>query len=892
MSSIRTLSLGLAVIAAICLAMIAMEARAVGLTYVEGDPEFSFNVGPLSAFASSNANDGFWGKRVDFGAGVTIWESQAVEDSPEIVQTISGLNPGQQYDVYAVYWSDNDENWPMQAGLAPNTYAATYSWAGAIGPNTIAGSVKGIPAALAQWEPAGVPPAGPVAQGIQLYTQRVTNPPTATTFGTDDPLVMLLGKAGTIAADGGGNIQVYMNDLPAPGGARRAWYDGVAYRPADTPILTPTAALNRDTGTITITNPTSAALSIKGIRIESAAGTNATGSLNGPAWTSVASGNANWTAIADPSIAIPAGTAPGATPFANNLVETGTTNISIAANGGSLNLGGVWNRSPFDNLVVHLWLADDTLAVISPDVTGAVRVITDLNGDSQIDLTDYQSLLANIHTSIAGLTRIAGLRKGDITGDGLVNYDDFSAFRTAYNLAHGAGAFELMAASVPEPGSLALALGMIALVWKLGRSRAWALCLLMTIGIVCGAGSKTAHAVNIKVDIDSTRTSGTVAAGGPLFTQAGFTSWNLTDLPIAGASTVVDGITLTLTGGTSGNNAGFAGVNQSRARYSGTAPNQTGNGGGGPQNNILSDFVYNEGAAGREIVLNMTGLPVGNYLMYSWHNDQTLAAGDATTVIVADAGGGSAQTVATGVAFGATPISYFFEVTNAGVGKQVTFRAAGSGNRSRLNGFSIETPIELTLKVYTLTGQMEIVNEQGVNLDMSYYEIRSTAGSLRPNLWTSLDDGEIGSNGDFNSNGVVDGADYVVWRKSGGSQANYDLWRSNFGQPGSSGDPIGSGWDEVPSSSTNILSELNLTSLKTFAPTNTVGLGPAFELGGVRDLAFYYSSPTDGSLRRGIVKYITSGSGSSLDGGAVPEPASFALGMFALSLAFGLRRGR
>ncbi|HJQ78705.1 MAG TPA: PEP-CTERM sorting domain-containing protein, partial [Lacipirellulaceae bacterium] len=34
--------------------------------------------------------------------------------------------------------------------------------------------------------------------------------------------------------------------------------------------------------------------------------------------------------------------------------------------------------------------------------------------------------------------------------------------------------------------------------------------------------------------------------------------------------------------------------------------------------------------------------------------------------------------------------------------------------------------------------------------------------------------------GDFNGNGIVDAADYVVWRKTDGSQAGYDLWRASF----------------------------------------------------------------------------------------------------------------
>lgn len=44
--------------------------------------------------------------------------------------------------------------------------------------------------------------------------------------------------------------------------------------------------------------------------------------------------------------------------------------------------------------------------------------------------------------------------------------------------------------------------------------------------------------------------------------------------------------------------------------------------------------------------------------------------------------------------------------------------------------------------------------------------------------------------GDFNGNGTVDAADYVVWRKGisvAPTQENYNSWRSRFGQPGGSG---------------------------------------------------------------------------------------------------------
>ena len=41
--------------------------------------------------------------------------------------------------------------------------------------------------------------------------------------------------------------------------------------------------------------------------------------------------------------------------------------------------------------------------------------------------------------------------------------------------------------------------------------------------------------------------------------------------------------------------------------------------------------------------------------------------------------------------------------------------------------------------------------------------------------------------GDYNNNGTVDAADYVVWRNGDSpddTQAGYDLWRANFGKPG------------------------------------------------------------------------------------------------------------
>jgi hypothetical protein len=41
--------------------------------------------------------------------------------------------------------------------------------------------------------------------------------------------------------------------------------------------------------------------------------------------------------------------------------------------------------------------------------------------------------------------------------------------------------------------------------------------------------------------------------------------------------------------------------------------------------------------------------------------------------------------------------------------------------------------------------------------------------------------------GDYNGDGAVDASDFVVWRNNNGSQANYNLWRANFGKTAGSG---------------------------------------------------------------------------------------------------------
>jgi hypothetical protein len=70
----------------------------------------------------------------------------------------------------------------------------------------------------------------------------------------------------------------------------------------------------------------------------------------------------------------------------------------------------------------------------------------------------------------------------------------------------------------------------------------------------------------------------------------------------------------------------------------------------------------------------------------------------------------------------------------------------------------------------------------------------------------------VGLPGDYNGDGRVDAADYVVWRKTDGTQNGYNLWRTNFGRTAGSGSSIG-GSTAVPEPSTVALLVLTLVAV-------------------------------------------------------------------------------
>jgi hypothetical protein len=67
-----------------------------------------------------------------------------------------------------------------------------------------------------------------------------------------------------------------------------------------------------------------------------------------------------------------------------------------------------------------------------------------------------------------------------------------------------------------------------------------------------------------------------------------------------------------------------------------------------------------------------------------------------------------------------------------------------------------------------------------INGEDLVFQYRLVTGELRTGFVNYIGIAP-GLAGDFNDDGKVDAADYVVWRKTDGSQAGYNAWRMNFG---------------------------------------------------------------------------------------------------------------
>jgi len=158
----------------------------------------------VSTDNAGSTSDGKWNKRY-FGNGTpaTIWETWGTEGGtlPMLATTITGLTPGDSYDVYVYFQTGDDtntsQNWDVLAGLTTGSMT-----------NYTRGHADSTDADAADFTASVV-----VAEGNRLLVQS---------------------SLGTALADASGEITVYV-DSNGGGSSTRTWYDGVGYEAVPEP---------------------------------------------------------------------------------------------------------------------------------------------------------------------------------------------------------------------------------------------------------------------------------------------------------------------------------------------------------------------------------------------------------------------------------------------------------------------------------------------------------------------------------------------------------------------------------------------------------------------------------------------------------------------------------
>jgi hypothetical protein len=105
-------------------------------------------------------------------------------------------------------------------------------------------------------------------------------------------------------------------------------------------------------------------------------------------------------------------------------------------------------------------------------------------------------------------------------------------------------------------------------------------------------------------------------------------------------------------------------------------------------------------------------------------------------------------------------------------------------NANALIGLMVATGNTITINTstfdnLTLTGGIDVsqaLNNLAAPTNVAVSGVTSTSANL---TWTNPN---VPLPGDFNLDGTVDTSDYTIWRKTGGPQADYDSWRTNFGR--------------------------------------------------------------------------------------------------------------
>ena len=783
--------------------------QAQGLTYVDADDFLSPNLTTSSGdpigdaidqfnLSTDNQNDNLWRFRGSesgnmFGAAGTVYEAWPGEDTQELVQTVSGLDASTSYDVYVVWWSATNDNWLVRAGLSSNPNANP------VYDRTGAGGTPGTLGVFANWE---VAPSDnlDIADGF----------PGIEAATVEGNRVMLVAKVGTTTPAANGDLEVFIDDAVNLAGVGRAWFDGVAYAPADTPSNFVSATIDRTTGNLSITAGNDYV--INALNIESAAG-----SLVPTNWNSI---TGNLDGAGDSSFDVDAWQIDSETANSLSESEVGPIDGAMLGPGGesTLDLGNVWTASPFEDVIVEVTLNGSGSTVpISVEFTGGSQIaLGDFDNDGDLDVDDYAVVLQGLNMDLAGMTDVESYALGDVTGDQLTNFQDIAAFRDLYDAANGDGAFNNL---IPEPGAFGmLFFGLFALSAFRSRRFRKVAAIATCVAAMSFMSTTDVQAQITYVDADE-------QPGGNTNTLPG--GW-----VVRGAG-----------GGEVGETRNFA--NEGGVLQANEAVDEIATTFSIPDAGVyqIYSFFWDDGA-----VWNIqAGLASGDLTEFTRLSpgiipvdETTQFAGSPTLVNGLNVLGQDADTFDDWVDGNRRLYAAPVGVVAAGAGEDVTVyinHDAAATQRTWYDGVGWgEAQPTLTLEVNTTTGAVAIRNDFDSPIDLSYYEISSESESLSRTGWNSLDDQNFDA---------VDGPD-----------------------PGSvAGDSLLEGWDEAGSPTDNaILNETFFLGQSSIAAGSSISIGNAFSAGGMQDLDFAFGLVDDGALSVGLIEYVSSGVNGDFNG--------------------------
>jgi autotransporter-associated beta strand protein len=404
----------------------------VQVTYVDADFATNTTLSDGSAaventhFSSTNTADGLWQIRGFANGGNIISSNDAgAEDAPALRTTISGLTPGEEFEVFAFAWgAENNGNWRLRASLTdPAGGEVPDGW------NARHFNGSGFSAMTIITRGLGGDNPGPISTDDGAFENGGVFLNGSGVLTREGDRGMAMANLGTAMVDANGNIVVYIDDLANTTQANRTWYDGVGF---GSTITLPSFEDNIQTLTVDgdLNLQASSSLQLEVLADNVFDMLVVTGQLTANGSFDLLLGSGTHDLEAGDVI-----------DFLDFGSITGSfSSVNLPALGGGL----AWDDS---NLLI-----DGTLAVITGGIPG------DTDGDGDVDDADLGTAFANYTGPLGVGVGNKTVADGDTDGDGDVDDADLGAAFAAYT-------GPLAAAAVPEPTSFALVgLGGLALI--------------------------------------------------------------------------------------------------------------------------------------------------------------------------------------------------------------------------------------------------------------------------------------------------------------------------------------------------------------------------------------------------------------------------------------------